>query len=425
MGAKVKCIKGTWTVVVHHNRRRQMRAVGPLPRDRDRAEALARKVNAAIELGTFHLGDTVPKRALPCDRELDTWLETYRPTLKPTTRKLYEGLIRNHLKPYFGSRDLRELTNADVLTFVAAMQQKEMGPKAIENTLSCLRRVCTLLVEDRRLDRNPISHLASLMRQVRNASATETVEREAWTRSEARVLLELASEHEPKIRPFLVLLFATGLRRGEALGLKWADVDFDRGAFTVRRSVTSVGVSTPKSGRARRVPMTPDLTETLFDLLGERQRERLSNGWPETPGWIFCSETGTGLHPRNLQRTFERLRRRATKQGVRPLSLHSCRHSWATWALQAGKSVKWVADVLGHADPTLTLRVYAHAMPDDETDLSFASLDYDGDRRRYTATDEYGLTEKARNYAEYMVRREGVEPPTLRFEASKKGSKKR
>ncbi len=95
--------------------------------------------------------------------------------------------------------------------------------------------------------------------------------------------------------------------------------------------------------------------------------------------------------------------------------MHSARHSWATWALQAGKSVKWVADTLGHADPTMTLRVYAHAMPEDETDLSFADLD--GDKRRNTATDELGEVLKERNYAESMARREGFEPPTLRFEA--------
>jgi integrase len=213
----------------------------------------------------------------------------------------------------------------------------------------------------------------------------------------------------------LALLFATGMRKGEALGLKWQDVDFDRRIISIRRSVTSAGVSTPKSGRARRVPMTPSIAEELFDLLAERQRQRLANGWPDTPEWIFCTSVGTGLGSRNVQRIYERVRRRAQKQGVRPLGLHSCRHSWATWALQAGKSVKWVAQVLGHADATMTLRVYAHAMPEDETDLSFAELD--GDRRRNTAIGEIGLTEGTRNYAELLARREGVEPPTLRFEA--------
>ncbi len=161
--------------------------------------------------------------------------------------------------------------------------------------------------------------------------------------------------------------------------------------------------------------MTSALAETLFDLLGVRQSQRIANGWPDTPEWIFCTSKGTGFNPRNIQRTFDRVRRRAQKRGVRPLSMHSARHSWATWALQAGKSVKWVADTLGHADPTMTLRVYAHAMPEDETDLSFADLD--GDKRRNTATAELGEVLKERNYAESMARREGFEPPTLRFEA--------
>ena len=63
--------------------------------------------------------------------------------------------------------------------------------------------------------------------------------------------------------------------------------------------------------------------------------------------------------------------------------LHSVRHSWATWALQAGKNIRWVADQLGHADASTTLNHYAHAMPDDETDLSFLELNVA--KRRYTS----------------------------------------
>ncbi len=119
--------------------------------------------------------------------------------------------------------------------------------------------------------------------------------------------------------------------------------------------------------------------------------------------------------PSNVDRVWRRVRRRAQKQGVRPLKLHCARHTWATMALRAGKSVRWVADQLGHADPALTLRVYAHAMPEDGADVSFA--DFDAPKRPYTApVDEEPHTE-SRNYAESMARREGLEPPTLRFEA--------
>jgi integrase len=82
-----------------------------------------------------------------------------------------------------------------------------------------------------------------------------------WTRGEVERLIALARKHEPRFAPLLVLLFSTGLRRGEALGLHWSDVDFDSRVLTVRRSITKEGVGTPKSGKARRVPMTPALAE--------------------------------------------------------------------------------------------------------------------------------------------------------------------
>src|SRR5262249_54034307 len=97
-------------------------------------------------------------------------------------------------------------------------------------------------------------------------------------------------------------------------------------------------------------------------------------GQAEVPEWVFPSEAGTPLVPRNVERVWYRVRRRAAKKNIRPLKLHSTRHTWATLALRAGKSVRWVAEVLGHSDPALTLRVYAHAMPADESDLSFADF---------------------------------------------------
>jgi len=127
--------------------------------------------------------------------------------------------------------------------------------------------------------------------------------------------------------------------------------------------------------------------------------------------------------PRNVERVWYRVRRRAQAQGVRPLKLHCTRHTWATLALQAGKSVRWVADVLGHADPVLTLRVYAHAMREEERDLSFAEFGpagegaEDGSGRLYTSPPLEERTAELRKYARELARREGFEPPTPRFEA--------
>jgi len=235
---------------------------------------------------------------------------------------------------------MREIREPHVLEFIAKLQDQERAPATIKNVLSFMRTVYNSLIQDERLARNPTANLGRIMRKVRSASAKETAVREAWNRSEARKLVEIAWEHEPRFAPFLELLFATGLRRGEALGLQWADIDFDARTLTVRRSITSQGLSTPKSGKDRRVVMTSALAELLFDRLGQRHREGPQRGWPETPDWVFCSQTGTAPEPRNIERVWARVRRRAQKAGVRPLPLHSARHSWATWVIQAGKNIR-------------------------------------------------------------------------------------
>ena len=143
------------------------------------------------------------------------------------------------------------------------------------------------------------------------------------------------------------------------------------------------GITTPKSGKGRFVAMAPSLGELLLEVLATRRRESLEEGWPAVPEWVFPSETGGPLHPANFQRTWRRVQRRAQKAGVRPLKLHTTRHTWASMALGAGKSVRWVADQLGHSSPTLTLKTYAHALREEEADLSFA--EFGVPKRHYTA----------------------------------------
>ncbi len=226
-------------------------------------------------------------------------------------------------------------------------------------------------------------------------------------------LLETARLHEPRFAPLLVVLFSTGIRRGEALGLQWSDIDFDRGRISIRRSITNAGLSTPKSGSGRIVGMTAGLAEELFDLLTSRRREQLSRGWPEAPAWLFCSETGSPPDPSNVERAWRRVRRRAQKLGVRPLKLHCARHTWATFALHAGRNIRWVADQLGHADPALTLRVYAHAMKNEETDLSFA--EFGGPKRPYTAPRKESEFKEAAKWLKEMVTRARFERATPSF----------
>ncbi len=122
--------------------------------------------------------------------------------------------------------------------------------------------------------------------------------------------------------------------------------------------------------------MSPQLEQVLRALQGERRR---AQPWRDPDGWVFTSRDGGQPLPETVfNRGWQRLRRGFAKHGVRPLTLHSARHTWATLALRAGKSIRWIADQLGHSDPAITLRIYAHVLPDEGEDLGF--LDFEAGR---------------------------------------------
>ena len=149
-----------------------------------------------------------------------------------------------------------------------------------------------------------------------------------------------------------------------------------------RTSITAGARTSSKRARSSSLHMTESLTTELFELLALRRRQVLARGWKETPDWVFCSDVGSSIDPRNFSRVWERFRRRAQAEGIRPLKLHATRHTWASMALESGKNIRWVADQLGHADPALTLRVYSHVLKSEERDHSFAEF---GPKRPYTA----------------------------------------
>jgi len=267
-----------------------------------------------------------------------------------------------------------------------------------------------------------------LISRVARQQADEVQRIDSWSREEVATLLDVASAEEPGFHPLLFFLLSTGCRRGEALGLKWEDIDFEEQRIIVRRALVRGRLGTPKSGKARFVVLSPALSELLRDLLETRRRACLSKGWAEVPGFVFCSESGGTWDESNVSRTWRRLRRKAQAHGVRPLRIHDARHTFASLALASGKSVRWVASQLGHASPELTLRVYAHALREEESDLSF--LDFGGTKRHPRGTqgrrvDPSKSAPRAtlRRSMGNMARREGFEPPTLRFEAWRRRKK--
>jgi len=404
----------TYTVVVDQGGRRKKKSYGS---NRQKAQKVMDEINRRLVAGAFQLEDK-PDVPLRCDVELRTWLENYGPTLKPGYRQTAAGIIKRHLAPHFGAQDLRALEEDDLLNYLRAKLDVGLAPATVRGHLAILQRVITLLRRKRKLAHNPAERLGELFRQVGRSASEQVREVDAWTRSEAQTLLSVAREHEKDFYPLLAVLLGTGMRRGEALGLRWTDVDLEGHQMHVRRSWSKGYLTTPKSGKGRRVDLVPWLAEALFDLAVERRRQALQRGWPDVPEWVFCSETGDLLDESNVGRVWRRLRRRAQKKGVRPLKLHSARHTWATLALGASKSPRWVADQLGHRNPSFTMNVYSHALPREEHDLSFVDFGATQDQRRTkTSQNNEGASDAIANPSENLVELGGIEPPTLRLPA--------
>lgn len=162
------------------------------------------------------------------------------------------------------------------------------------------------------------------------------------------------------------LELSTGLRRAEAAGLRWSDVELDAGALSVRVQRTTDGYAVverePKTGAGRRlVPLDADVVAALRAWRKRQIEERLAYGPTyEDTGLVFTREDGAGYHPQRLSVMFRRLCEQA---GVEAIRFHDLRHTAATLALEAGIHPKVVQERLGHASVQITLDTYSHVQP--------------------------------------------------------------
>jgi integrase len=393
MAAKLREKGGFYWAVIHHKGRRKWKKLGT---DKRRAQKLVHDLNAQLARADFPMGGN---EAVPTVEDaLTTWYEDYLPTFSPSFAEVAAGNIRRHLVPAFGKLLITELEERHLLQFIGDRTDASACPRPLKattlmNILSVLRRVLSLAVDRGELARNPCRNLVRLLAKVERQQVSEVNRVDSWSREEVGALLSVAKAEAQTFYPLLAFLLSSGCRKGEALGLEWTDVDFSSQRVHIRRAFVRGRLGTPKSGKARSIALSPGLATVLLDLLDERRRATLERGWPKIPKPVFCSETGGRLDERNVNRTWDRLRRRAQKHGVRPLRLHDARHTYASLALASGKSLRWVATQLGHANPALTLRLYAHALREEEADLSF--LDFDGTKRHPRGT-ERNLASEAR-----------------------------
>ena len=347
---KVKGRGQPWWVFIAHNGKRKSIKVG----DRTAAETLAGKIQEKLKAGELQI---TPEKKIPtfgeyARKSLDTYGETH---LKYSTIKGYDSIVRIHLAGFM-DRPINQITRPELKDFIYGKLKDGLALATTTRIKALLSSLLNHALEDGLVIANPASRLGRLIK-VKDCKADV----KPLTREEAQALLEAVGQHYPRYYPFFLCALRTGARLGELLGMEWGDVDFRGGFIEITRAYVKGRITTTKSGKSRRVDMSPQLAETLKELRTERKREALARGWGKVPERVFVNEAGQVIDEGNLRgRVFYKA---LTKAGMRHMRIHDLRHTYASLLIQNGESLAYVRDQLGHHSIQITVDIYGHLIP--------------------------------------------------------------
>lgn len=285
------------------------------------------------------------------------WLIATSARVRTSTLDNYRVALEYHALPRLGHLELARIRPSDVEHLLASMIAKGSAPSTAGLVRTVLGACLAAAMRDGLVARNAV-------RDARPTRAAAT-ERRSLTPDELRRILDAAAD-DAELGPAVELLAATGLRRGELLGLSWDDYDVGAATLTVRRALTvdrtGVRLTEPKTGQSRRRIALPRRGVAALERRRATQshdREEAGRDWADRAGLIFTSRIGTPVHPQVL---YDHVRAIAAHAGVEGVSPHTFRHTVASAILAGGVPVKDAADALGHS-PAVLMRTYAHALP--------------------------------------------------------------
>lgn len=284
---------------------------------------------------------------------LARWLaDVARPSLRPLTYKSYALIVNHHLIPVLGKVRLARLAPADVQRYMNAKRDAGLSARTVAYHRAVLRKALNDALRWGSVARNAAA-LAVPPKQVRPRLRFLSPE-------DARRFLDVCRGH--RLEALFTVALSMGLRQGEALGLRWEDIDLEAGTLTVSHALQRVDgklqLMEPKTQQSHRtLPLPPVALAALREHRRRQLAERIASAYWEDHGFVFPSTIGTPLEPRNLVDQFHTLRAAA---GLDWLRFHDLRHGCASLLMAQGVNPRVVMEVLGHSQISLTLGTYSH-----------------------------------------------------------------
>lgn len=354
LGAKCPALKsdskhGVWTFAVDvptlENKRKTIRRGGFATRRAAQAEL--DKVCDRTRVGVVN-----NDRQTVADY-LTGWLEEKRLKLKPKTWFDYERHVRLDLIPALGAHRLEQLHHDHVRTFVADLTAAGRGAVTVRRIVATLSSALTDAVKQRRLTHNQAQHVA--------LPPVERAERRPWSTAQAVAFLDHAAGD--RLGTLFEVIMGCGLRRGEAMALRWSDVDLDGRVLHVRRTVGEIGgrlvYTAPKTTASEAgVGLSRRVVEALKLQQARQAVERAE--WAEAyedNDLVFARENGAPLWPKAVATRFRALAKAA---GVPVIRVHDLRHMAATVMISSGVPLPIVSKTLRHSRVGITADLYGH-----------------------------------------------------------------
>ena len=287
----------------------------------------------------------------------EQWLSAMTLTVKPSTLAAYEAMVRLHILPLIGDKDIGKLTSATINEFTQTMLQHGrvdgnggLAPKTVRDILSVLKGIVDFAFSEKSIE-NPISitYPRNQQKQMRVLS-----------RSEQSALNDVLLEQTTIYELGILLCMYTGLRIGEVCGLRWQDFSTGFDKLSVRRSMRRIkNKSGDGCGKTKIIIDTPKSKSSLRDIPVPKFLSSVLRSFMREKGTYFLSTSERLMtEPRIMQYCFKRV---IKATGISDANFHSLRHTFSTRCIEAGVDIKSLSEMLGHASVNITLNRYVHS----------------------------------------------------------------
>jgi integrase len=301
------------------------------------------------------IGTMITPKETTLSEWLDYWLnDMMKPQLKPTTLYGYKQLIVNHIKPLLGSHKLQAIKPITVQKFyVTLMEEHGLSPNTVRKHHNLLVSAFKAAVKQEVLLKSPMD----------GVEPPKKIKREASVYTAEQMLTLFDKVRGTRLEPLVMLCAYLGLRREEACGLSWSDIDYETQTIRIVNTRTMAGGviiegDTKTDESTRKLHMTDDLAEFLRKEQARQNANRASLGDAYAPGdYILVWDDGQPYRPNYLSELFTKFLK---KHNLPKIVLHEIRHTFASLSNEAGVQDFNIGKALGHSTPSTTKKIYMH-----------------------------------------------------------------